>query len=1048
MFSDLTGYTEMSEKLDPEEVKEITSAIFCELTKIIEKYDGFIEKYIGDAILAVFGAKEAFEDSALRAIKAAREIHTYVDSASPKYEEVIGHKLSMHTGINTGLVVTGEINYQKGTHGLVGDTINTAARLMSISQPGVIITDHDSYVQTKGYFEFNSLEPARVKGKAEPINVYQVGDALQVPKKLHRMHGRRANLIGRSIEMQILEDAAESLGQGKASVVSVCGTAGTGKSRLIHEFKKTLNLQKIQWFDGNAYPYTQNTSYYPLIDLLTKAFGIKEGDRTEVIREKIASTLNELICENWDKIPYICGLFAIEYSEINEVSPEYWKEQLFIAVNEILNAITASGPTVICLEDIHWSDPSFLELARSIIADRSGPILLICIYRPTISVFTDFEKRNLRINFKEIRLKELSPSETQRMVRSLLNSDTIPKNLQQLIHDNVDGNPFFVEELINSLIESKTLYENPGGWTFSGSIDDTVLSTNIQSVIAGRIDRLGTETKRILQEASVIGKAFLYDILQRISVIKDGLDKKLVMLERHDLISAKTLQPTIEYIFKHALTQEIVYNGLLKTERKKIHDKIGEVIELLFKDRISEFYESLSYHFERGTSASKAVNYLIKSGEKSLKRFSLDEAYAYYQKGYELLSNIGSKSKLEEHTLIELINKWGMVFYYTGNFYEFEQILYANENIAERAENKALTGMFLAWQGNVAWQREKLKKAYSYLKSAYEAGELSENDNVRAYALCWLSWVCADMGMFKDGIECGEQALTIAKKLKTDHYLYYKSIAGIGRNSLYMGHAVRSREVGEHLLEYGKKHSHIRSLVMGHWGIGDSHLANGDYKSASESYKNAYDVAVDPFYKFGSGVYRLVAYINDENFEIAKPLSIELTNYCKKTKWTHGDTIAGMIAGILAIEDGNWSKGLDEIMHKLQFCYEIERWGLVPIAEYTVGKIFLTIVLGERSVKSITLIKNLDFVFRNAIFANRRAEEYFQKSIETAKKIGADGIMGQALYGLGILSKKQKNTEKARDYFVKSMMAFESAGASLYFDLSKSELSLLDNIPR
>ena len=183
LFSDLSGYTEMSERLDPEEVKEITSAIFSELTKIIEKYDGFIEKYIGDAILAIFGAKEAFEDSALRAIKAAREIHAHVESVSPKYEELIGRPLSMHTGINTGVVVTGEINFEKGTHGLVGDTINTAARLMSASKSGEIIIDHDSFVQTEGYFEFDPLNMLKVKGKAAPIQAYRVGKALREPKE-------------------------------------------------------------------------------------------------------------------------------------------------------------------------------------------------------------------------------------------------------------------------------------------------------------------------------------------------------------------------------------------------------------------------------------------------------------------------------------------------------------------------------------------------------------------------------------------------------------------------------------------------------------------------------------------------------------------------------------------------------------------------------------------------------------------------------------------------------------------------------------------------
>ena len=510
LFSDLTGYTEMSEKLDPEDVKEITSAIFGEFTKIIEKYDGFIEKYIGDAILAVFGAKEAFEDSALRAIKAAREIHAHVESVSPKYEKLIGRALTMHTGINTGVVVTGEINFEKGTHGLVGDTINTAARLMGVSASGEIIIDHDSFVQTEGYFEFEILDPAKVKGKAEPIAVYRVGKALQEPTKLHRLHGLRAKLIGRSVEMQIFKDAAENLEQGKGSVFSVCGTAGTGKSRLVHEFKKTFDLKKVQWFDANAYPYTQNTPYYPLIDLLTKAFDIKDGDNSEAIKLKVESSLEGLLGKGSENAPYIGSLFSIEYSETKEVSPEYWKDRLYAAIGDVLKALTATAPTVICLEDMHWADPSTMELVRKLVTNLSGPLMLICIYRPIITFFTDFEIKTLSIDYTELRLRELSPSESQDMICSLLNADQIPKELRGFIRDSIDGNPFYVEELINALIDSEALSKDSGQWVLTKTIDDSFISTNIQGVIAGRIDRLGLDTKRILQEASVIGRAFLF----------------------------------------------------------------------------------------------------------------------------------------------------------------------------------------------------------------------------------------------------------------------------------------------------------------------------------------------------------------------------------------------------------------------------------------------------------------------------------------------------------------------------------------------------------
>lgn len=418
MFSDLTGYTEMSEKLDPEEVREITSTIFSELTKIIEKYDGFIEKYIGDAIFAVFGAKKAFEDSALRAIKAAREIHAYVTSISPQYEKMIDRPLSMHTGINTGLVVTGDINFQKGTHGMVGDTLNTAARLMGISDSGQIIVDHDSFVQTEGYFTFAPLSPVKVKGKAEPIRVYQVGDPLRIPKKIHRLHGLRADLIGRSIEMQVLKDAAENLEQGQGSIVAVCGTAGTGKSRLVHEFKQSLDFEKFRWFDSNAYPHTQNTPYFPLFDLLTNAFDIEESDNPDQIKRKVESSLEGLIGKGSDQIPYLGSLFSIEYSQISDVSPEYWKDQLYAAVGDVLKTLSSSGPTVICLEDIHWADPSTMELLRNLVSQLAVPLLMICIYRPVVTILTDFEIKGLKIDYSQIRLRELSPSESQDMLCS------------------------------------------------------------------------------------------------------------------------------------------------------------------------------------------------------------------------------------------------------------------------------------------------------------------------------------------------------------------------------------------------------------------------------------------------------------------------------------------------------------------------------------------------------------------------------------------------------------------------------------------------------
>ena len=565
LFSDLKGYTAMSERLDPEEVKDITTNMFDKISKVVSNYDGFIEKYVGDAVMALFGAKEAHEDDPVRAIKAAREIHNLVNNLSPKYEEKTEQPLSMHTGINTGLVVTGEINFKKGTHGVSGDTLNVAARLSGIGNADDILVGQNTFYQAEGFFNFEKLEPAIIKGKTDPIKAYKVLSPKEKPTKIHRLHGLRADHIGRRVEMSQLSSASQRLTEGKkCSVVTVCGPAGTGKSRLVEEFRSSLKLKSIQWFEGHAYPYSQNMPYYPIIDLLNKALEIDEGDSTETIREKIQLGISGLLNEKMNLIPYIGSLFSITYPEIEEVSPEYWKKQLKEAFQTILESLSQDGPMIICFEDLHWADPSFLELIRTILPEFRNPILFLCTHRPVISLFTSHQIDSMSVLYHEIRLQDLSPSESQVMVESLLKTESIPSRLQQFVQDKIEGNPFYIEEVINSLIESETLIRENDIWQVKRQIDESDISSSIHGVISGRLDRLENDTKRILQEASVIGRSFLYEILKRITNLKDQIDSCLSGLERLDLIKTRTVQPDLEYIFKHALTQEVVYNGLLK----------------------------------------------------------------------------------------------------------------------------------------------------------------------------------------------------------------------------------------------------------------------------------------------------------------------------------------------------------------------------------------------------------------------------------------------------------------------------------------------------
>ena len=1042
LFSDLSGYTAMSERLDPEEVKEIMSRIFGEIAQVVTKYEGFIEKFIGDAVMALFGVPKAHEDDPVRAIRAAREIHELVDAIGPEIEKRIGLPVSMHSGINTGLVVTGEVDMEKGTHGVAGDTVNLASRLCSVAKPGEILVNPDTYRQAEGYFVFEALEPTRVKGKTEPIQAYRFLTAKERPVTTHRLSGLRAELVGRKAELPQLQEAVEKLKERKGSLFSVCGAAGTGKSRLVEDFKATLDLEEIQWLEGRAYAYSQNIPYYPLIDLLNGVFHINEEDPQEKVREKVESGLKTLVGEQEGIVPYLSTLYSLRYPEVEEVSPEFWKSRLQEAVQTIISALARNAPTVFMLEDLHWADPSFVELLRHTLLDVRQPAIVLCIYRPVFSLFTSQQAGGLGKFYHEIRLQDLSLSEAQDMLESLLGTRSIPSDLKQFVQERAEGNPFYLEELVNSLIESGTLIRENGAWRITRPISDSDISPTIHGLIAGRVDRLERETKRILQEASVIGRAFLYDILRRVTELQERIDRGLSMLERLDLIRTRSLEPELEYMFKHPLTQEVVYNGILKKQREAIHEEIALVMEQLFQGRLPEFYETLAFHFKRGRSVSKAVYYLMKSAEKSAGRYAVEEAHQYYTEAFDILSNKPGKSEEEKKLLIDLILKWAVVFYHRGDWGGLNDLLGAHKELAESLDDKTRLGMFYGWLGfTVHGARGMLKDSYEYLGRALELGEETGNQQVIGYACTWLTWACAELGLLEEAIAFGEKAQEVSKILGGDHYLFFKSLAGMAQTYWFRGEGKKILEIGRTLLDYGKRHSNIRSLTVGHIYTGTGYLTAGDLTSAIECYKKAIDVAADPFYAHWGRIFLGATCIIEGRFREAEGPLQELISYCKDFGCEQIRPYACSYLAIVMIDKGHISRGLKMLDEERQLSLKTERRILHAMIEYLMGKVYSQVALGEGPRSLSFLAKNIGFLVKSIPFASQKAEACFHKAIEAAKEMGAKGILGQAYLDLGLLHKSKGRQEQARKCFSDAIQIFQEYGSEAYLKQAQDALA-------
>jgi class 3 adenylate cyclase/tetratricopeptide (TPR) repeat protein len=1045
LFSDISGYTAMTEKLDPEEVKEITSNIFDEISKIISKYEGFIEKFAGDAVMALFGAEKAHEDDPVRAIRAAKEIHSLVKALSPKYEKKIEQPLSMHTGINTGLVVTGEIHLEKGTHGVTGETINIAARLSDLGRADDILVGSDTFIQAEGYFDFEELKPVQIKGKSEPLRLYKVLALKEQPIKIHRLHGLRSDLIGRKAEMNLLVDAVQELEKGNGAVFSIYGTAGTGKSRLVKEFKESLNLSEIQWLEGHAYPYTQNIPYYPLFNLLSRALQIEEGDPPEKIKEKIESGIAGLTGEHAEYVPYIGSLFSQSYSEIEDVSPEYWQDQLQKAIQTILSELAHQGPTIIRLEDLHWADPSFLELIRLLLTEFREPVLFLCIYRPVISLLSSHQISSMANPYQEIRLQDLSPSESQGMVESLLKTETIPSDLQRFVQDKIEGNPFYIEEVINSLIESETLIRDNGGWRITKAIDESDISSAIHGVIAGRLDRLEKETKRILQEASVIGRAFLYDILKRITELKDRVDQSLQGLERLDLIRTRSLQPDLEYIFKHTLTQEVVYNGLLKKERKAIHERIGTVMEQLFHNKLPEFYENLAFHFRRGESLNKAIDYLIKSGEKSLGRYALEESHEYFKEAFNILADKADRSNEEEELIIDILIKWGYVYYYRGRFAELIDLLSKYESMAESLNNQKAKGMYFAWLGFAFWMKGETHVSLNYLHKALKIGEEIKDKQVIAYACTWLTWCSWDLGPLEDAVRFGERAHEISGSISSDQYIYFKPLAGMAVACFYSGDWKNAIKFGKDILKYGQKHSNIRSITLGHISIGAGHIAAGDLASSVECSKKAIQIARDPSYFHYANMALGSTQTFMGNFEEAKEPLSKVVTFDQKYGYGATGLYSYAFLGVVSVARGQMSRGVKMLEEAIRISSAKRRKTFHAVFELALGRIYLQIILGEEAISLSVLAKNIGFLIKNVPFASKKAQAHLTKAIEISKEIGAKWIVGQAYLHLGILHKAKKRTKQAKECILEAIKVFEACETEFYLKQANEIISTLDN---
>jgi len=658
LFADVVNSTAIVKKLDPEEVHQVMDGCFKILMTRIHMYEGTINQFRGDGIMALFGAPIAHENHALNACYAALSIKRALEEYGKKLKADYGLEFKMRFGMNSGLVIVGAIgNDLRMDYTATGGTTYIAKRLESIAEPGKVLVSENTYRLIKTYFKLEALDPVTLKGIEEKQNAYILIDASRLKTRFENAISKGlVKFVGRKNSMATLINTWNETVEGTGQVLGILGESGVGKSRLLLEFKRSFPGDDINFFEGRCLPHGDSIAYLPFLDILKSYFSIKEGqsdsDITKDIKEKFSRFNREY---SRFLLPAFQQLLSLEIVDVswNNIDPKQKRHHIFEALKWLFITMSKKKPLIILMDDLQWMDKISEEfLSYFIDSIPKSPILLVLLYRPEYT--HPWENRS---HYSKIELGQLSRKSVVELTSAVLENVAVVSELEQLILMKCGGNPLFIEEFIHTLRENHYIKIKNKHFVLIRRPDTIKVPDTIHGIVAARIDKLDDILKQIIQAASVIGPDFKYRILQKITDMGEGLKSYLERLQSLEYIYEKGIFPELEYTFRHSLIQEVAYNSILLRRRMELHGRIGLVAELIYDDKLDEFYEILAYHFLLGKAYPKAYKYLKLSGKKAGNNFSHLQAFSFFEKTLEISDKLpqedkGSAEKLEICTLM------------------------------------------------------------------------------------------------------------------------------------------------------------------------------------------------------------------------------------------------------------------------------------------------------------------------------------------------------------------------------------------------------------
>lgn len=838
LFADVMDSMTLAEQCDPEEWRGIMGRFFAILSEAVHRFEGTVDKFTGDGMMALFGAPLAREDHAARACHAALHLTDELAGYSAELRRERGLNFLVRIGLNTGEVVVGGIGDDLAVeYTAIGHTVGLAQRMESLAEPGKAYLTQHTAALVEGYFELRDLGDFRIKGARQPVRVFELAGLGGLRTRLDVSRARGfSRFVGRDQEMATLESVLARTSKGNAQVIGVVGDAGIGKSRLCYEFATACRGRGIDVWEGHCKARGASLPLLPLLELLRSYFGITDRDTARAAREKVAGRIVLLDESLKESLPLLFDLLGLPDPErpVPRIDPGARQRRLFRTMNALLSARSDQGPSVILIEDLQWIDPGSEAFLANLVDGLPGTrSLLLLNFRP--GFHADWMERSY---YQQLSLAPLGPEATGELLHDLIGNDPSLEGLVDRIRERAGGNPFFIEELVRRLVENGSLSGSRGAYRMIRPIEEAEIPPTVESVLADRIDRLGENEKSVLQAAAVIGHELAEPVLRLVVRLPEPeLQQALKALLDAELLFERALVPEPEYSFRYDLTEEVAYHSQLAERRKALHGRVAQAIEQLYPDRLDELAAVIGHHREEADEKLVSARWNARAAVW-VGFASPHESLRHWQKVRDLTRAVPESRETLAMGVSSRIAILNFAWRLGAEEQEIKRAFEEGRELAERSGDRSSLSVLIALDAHMRVMRGEAAEYASVMLEGQRELVADENRAVFAASMTPTSWALYEAGRLREVIELTEPAMELWEKDPTlgtgiglvspyAQCVMFRSAIGAVLGTVPLTQAVSEHDRALHLaLEQGD--AETAAWIHGQYVFLASNLGNAD----------------------------------------------------------------------------------------------------------------------------------------------------------------------------------------------------------------------------